>query len=289
MEFEQISPPATHQVQSFPKLSVNDCEKVTLSTKSPTDRLLSPCSKQILVKKINAEGKKSSESGNIWAEEENFPQPYQSIILGSSSVKRKSVLERNGWSFTTASPDIDEKAIRDDDPLILPLLVAKAKASALTDRLTESILTPTILLTSDQIVLFKQEIREKPQIEEEAREFLSSYSNDTVSTVTAVTATHLPSGRQSSDVNIASVSFKLIPEETVETVLATAEVYSSAGALVIENEVLRGFIQHIEGDIDSLRGLPMRSTVRCIHAVTDIPVTIEDPTMPNTENKLDRR
>ena len=91
-------------------------------------------------------------------------------------------------------PDIDEKAIRDDDPLLLPVLIAIAKATAIFDRLDKNH-DPFILLTSDQIVLFKTEVREKPVNEAEAVRFLSSYSDEQVSTISAVVATHFPSGK----------------------------------------------------------------------------------------------
>ncbi len=53
------------------------------------------------------------------------------IVLGSSSKWRKEVLRSMGYTFTTMSPDIDEKAIRDADPHILTLKIARAKAEAL--------------------------------------------------------------------------------------------------------------------------------------------------------------
>ena len=95
-------------------------------------------------------------------------------------------------------PDIDEKAIRHDDPYTLPVLIAKAKAEAIIGRLDKN-MSPFVLLTSDQIVLFGNEIREKPVDENEAEKFLSSYSNQNVSTVSAVVATHFPSGKSIHD------------------------------------------------------------------------------------------
>ena len=115
------------------------------------------------------------------------------LILGSSSKNRQTILNLANWAHTVLVPNIDEKEIRDDDPYLLPVLIAKAKAAAILMRLD---LTgePFVLLTSDQIVLFGSEIREKPIDETEAFRFLSSYSNQEVSTISAVVATHYPSG-----------------------------------------------------------------------------------------------
>ena len=115
------------------------------------------------------------------------------LILGSSSKNRQTILNLASWVHTVLEPNIDEKEIRDDDPYLLPVLIAKAKAAAILTRfdLTGA---PFVLLTSDQIVLFGSEVREKPIDEAEAFRFLSSYSNQEVSTISAVVATHYPSG-----------------------------------------------------------------------------------------------
>lgn len=123
-----------------------------------------------------------------------FPQATNlPIILGSSSSNRQFVLSRCGWHFDVMVPDIDEKAIRNPDPYLLPVIIAKAKATAILSRLDVS-RGPFVLLTADQIVLYGSEVREKPINEAQAMEFLSSYSEREVSTVSAVVATHYPSG-----------------------------------------------------------------------------------------------
>jgi septum formation protein len=115
------------------------------------------------------------------------------IILGSSSSNRQFVLNHSGWQYDVIAPDIDEKAIRNPDPFLLPVIIAKAKATAILSRLDDS-RGPFMLLTADQIVLYGSEVREKPINEAQATEFLSSYSEREVSTVSAVVATHYPSG-----------------------------------------------------------------------------------------------
>ncbi|CAN0297862.1 unnamed protein product, partial [Laminaria digitata] len=69
------------------------------------------------------------------------------VVLGSSSRHRRAVMEALGWQFSTASPDIDEKAIRDPDPRKMCAEIARAKAEALVGRLDK----PGLLITSDQV------------------------------------------------------------------------------------------------------------------------------------------
>lgn len=115
------------------------------------------------------------------------------LTLGSSSSNRQTVLSLSGWNFEVAVPDIDEKSFRSNDPNLLPVIIAKAKATAILGRVSED-REPFILLTADQIVLYQDEIREKPMNEHQATYFLSSYSNHEVHTISAVVATHYPSG-----------------------------------------------------------------------------------------------
>src|ERR1041385_5046735 len=105
------------------------------------------------------------------------------IILGSKSPGRKSVLEHAGYEFEVMVSNINEKAIRSDDYKQLPLLLARAKATVLVPKIKK----PAILITSDQVVIYKGELREKPADENQAREYLKSYGGDSAAiTHTAV-------------------------------------------------------------------------------------------------------
>ena len=148
----------------------------------------------------------------------------------------------------------------------MPLLIAKAKADALLMRLraldsNES----SLLLTSDQIVLFSDTVREKPVDAAEATFFLSSYSDRSVATVSAVVITEYPSGVQTSGVDIAKVHWKTISDEVVSKVVAKGEIFSSAGGFRIEDEDLNPLLDGLEGSVDSVMGLPVDLTVALLH------------------------
>ena len=196
---------------------------------SPTDHLVSPTSKRLLDQRT-LPLHPFIRTANIPASHGLFTEPVISqfqlanevqprevptslpIVLGSSSSSRRQIMEMLQWPFEVMVPDIDEKSIRCDDHMKLPLLIAKAKAEAIWERISSSAppddqpTEPFILITSDQIVYYNGEVREKPVSEEEASLFLSSYSGRAVSTISAVVVTHWPSGRQSHDVDVATGS-----------------------------------------------------------------------------------
>lgn len=68
--------------------------------------------------------------------------PFPAPVCMSRSLQRSQ--------FSTASPDIDEKAIRDPDPRKMCAEIARAKAEALVGRLDR----PGLLITSDQVGIY---------------------------------------------------------------------------------------------------------------------------------------
>lgn len=142
-----------------------------------------------------------------------------------------------------------EKAVRSEDPMELPLLVAKAKATAVIEKLKQidTSIVPSIVITMDQVVLFKDTIREKPESETEAVQFLSSYSDQMVSTISGVVVTHFPSMVQRSGVDVAKVYWKTISPQIVRKVVNKNEIYKSAGGFKIEDDDLNPLIRRIEG------------------------------------------
>eukprot|EP00752_Nemacystus_decipiens_P004725 g4308.t1 len=175
------------------------------------------------------------------------------IVLGSSSSHRRAVMDQLGWQFSTASPDIDEKAIRDPDPRKMCAEIARAKAGALV----ESLEKPGILITADQVCLFEDEVREKPDNTQEAEAFLASYSGRSVKTLSALCVTNLDTGRVSEGVHEATVFWKEIPTSAIDAVVARGRIMSSAGGFALEDPDLGSLVDRIEGSVDSIFGLPV--------------------------------
>lgn len=89
-----------------------------------------------------------------------------SIVLGTSSKWRRSLFASRfpGQVFTTASADINEKAVTAGyadrgraDPEVLTLALAHAKADAILPMLADQNI---LLITSDQVLSFDGTIRE---------------------------------------------------------------------------------------------------------------------------------
>ncbi|CAA7393701.1 unnamed protein product [Spirodela intermedia] len=192
------------------------------------------------------------------------------IILGSKSVARRKILADMGYQFTVMTADIDEKGIRRENPAELVSVLAKAKADAIISRLniadyegTDN--EPTLLITSDIVVVHKGIIREKPSSEEEAWEFLKGYSGGHVSTVGSVVITNLKTGVRIEGLDTAEVYFHDIPDEIIAKLIDERVVFNVAGGLLLEHPLQLPFVEAVVGASDSVMGLPMALTEELIH------------------------
>lgn len=182
------------------------------------------------------------------------------IILGSQSATRRTLLARLVPDFETLSADIDEQAIRSDDYERLPLLLAHAKADALLPRIHE----PALLITADQVVVCNNELREKPRCAEEVRRYLASYAHHPAQTNTAVVVHNTATGKRVEGIDIARVYYQPLPEAVVEQLIEEGGVFSAAGGFLVEDPLTEPYIIRVEGEKDSIMGLPLQLTMRLL-------------------------
>lgn len=185
------------------------------------------------------------------------------IILGSKSKGRQQMLMDMGYQFEVTSADIDEKAIRFSDPSELTLALSNAKADALLPKITQA----ALLITSDQVVSCHGLILEKPEHPEEVRDFFQLYTQHPPQTVTAVTVTNTSTGARKSGVSLATVWMKNIPKNVIEQWIQEGKVFTYAGGFGIQDMLAGGYIEKLEGDIDSVIGLPKKLTRQLLQAV----------------------
>ncbi|XP_061349703.1 uncharacterized protein LOC133294947 isoform X4 [Gastrolobium bilobum] len=190
------------------------------------------------------------------------------IILGSSSVPRRKILSEMGYEFTIMPADIDEKSIRKETPEELVMALAEAKAEAILKRLPvdDSLkdADPTLLITSDQVVVYEGVIREKPSSKEEARQFLKDYSGRHAATVGSVLVTNLKTGLRKGEWDRVEIYFNEIPDEIIEKLVDEGITLNVAGGLIIEHPLIFPFVKEVVGTTDSVMGLPKNLTEKLL-------------------------
>ncbi len=183
------------------------------------------------------------------------------LILGSQSEARQKVLQDAGLTFTVVPANIDEKQIRDDNLETLPLLVARAKADALVQRITE----PLLLITADTVAVFDGQLREKPESAEQAEQYLADYvPNKPVQTNTGVVVTNTQTGKRVEGFDSAAAYFRPIPHDIIKQLVATGRPFKWAGGFAIDDPLLKPYVDKIEGKYQSIYGLPLELTMQLL-------------------------
>lgn len=187
------------------------------------------------------------------------------IILGSSSPSRKAVLTSMGFVFTVISPDIDEKAIRKEDPRELVEAIAQAKMDAVLALVQED----AIVITSDQVMVVDGKVREKPRSKEEAYEFLSTFSTKPQTATSCTVVCNTATGKRVSAIDEVTVTMDPVPDEYVKTFIESGEAMKYAGGLAAEHPSFLPYV-HFDGEMESLMGLPKEKTQKMIEEVGSV-------------------
>jgi septum formation protein len=183
------------------------------------------------------------------------------LVLGSQSQGRKSVLEKMGYDFEIVVADIDEKLIRDSDPKKLTLKIANAKADEVIKKVDDS----SIIITSDSVVVANGNIIEKPVDENEAREHLKDISNNVAQKlVSAVVLVNTSTNKRFDGVSEATVVFNKIPQENIDKFIVSGDVFKVAGSFAVEHPFFKPFIKEINGEIETITGLPKELTQKLL-------------------------
>ena len=210
-------------------------------------------------------------------EQAGLPTP---IILGSASFTRKLILKEMGVNYDIVVRPIDEKGIGDrekDEPSDLVLRLAKAKCAHLFNEIQNGntdvdLSREWVVLTGDQVVTHNGKILEKPENEEEAKDFVARYGKMPPSTVGSCVLTHIPSGIQVSGVDTATIHFKetVATSNLIERLIADGEpVMSCAGGLMVEHPYVKEHLERIDGTEDSVMGLSKDLVLRLLGELSE--------------------
>jgi MAF protein len=189
-------------------------------------------------------------------DEKTFSWP---IVLGSSSKWRAQIMAKMGFQCAAQlSPDIDEKAIRDDDPRVMTVAIARAKADALMARVSE----PSILVTCDEVIVCNGTVREKPESEEQCREFMRAYEHHPAEAYCGVVVRNTGNDQEFFGCDRAVQHFKRIDDDKISELIAIGDVMQCCGGFVVEQ--LDGYLGPLEGEVECVEGLPVALTKRLI-------------------------
>ena len=177
----------------------------------------------------------------------NFNCP---LILASSSPRRQYLMKEAGFNFVPQTPDIDESFPADLDITEVPKYLARKKAEVFLKNITNE-----IVISSDTVVIVKNEILNKPLNRKEALEMLSKLSGQTHTVITAVCLL----GKEKIDCfdDHTEVTFTVLTQDEMEFYVDTYKPYDKAGAYGAQDWIGLVAIEKINGSYFTVMGMPM--------------------------------
>jgi len=176
----------------------------------------------------------------------------KTIVLGSTSPFRKSLLEKFNLPFETAKPNIDESPLENETPQALVERLSVEKAKAVANEFPDA-----LIIGSDQVAVCEGEILGKPHTHENAIKQLTKFSNKKIEFLTGLTVYDSGTGETHSVVEPFNVHFKSLSASAIDNYLRAETPYNCAGSFKSEGLGICLF-EKLEGDDpNSLIGLPL--------------------------------
>lgn len=183
------------------------------------------------------------------------------LILGSTSVYRKALLQRLRLPFDVVAPDVDETPMPGESPPALAERLAMQKACAVADLHPQA-----VVIGADQVADLAGEPLGKPGNHARAVEQLQRMRGRTVIFQTAVAVVCRDSGFASQSLSQVHVHFGLYDDQTIDTYLHAEQPYDCAGSAKSEGLGI-ALIDRIDSqDPTALVGLPLIHTCRLLRA-----------------------
>jgi len=180
----------------------------------------------------------------------------RTLILASSSPRRKALLEQLGIRCEVRPVDIDESVREGETPrgYVERLALEKARAARTDDG--------AVVLGADTAVVVDDDILGKPRDFAHAREMLKRLADREHEVLTAVAVV---AGAHEEVVTTTSrVVFGPLTDETIEAYWATGEPADKAGAYAVQG-IAGAFVRELHGSVTGVIGLPLYETVELLH------------------------
>lgn len=187
--------------------------------------------------------------------------PQRQIILASTSVYRRELLERLRLPFTVIASHVDEAALPGETPEALARRLALAKAQAVAAQHPEC-----LVIGSDQVADLNGEALGKPGTHDRAVAQLQRMRGQTVIFQTAVAVVCQATGFAKTELAPVKVQFRDLSDAQIERYLLAEQPYDCAGSAKSEGLGI-ALLAHIgNDDPTALVGLPLIRTCHLLEA-----------------------
>lgn len=190
------------------------------------------------------------------------------LILASSSPYRLNLLKKAGLKPITDKPEVDESLIKkkyfNKGPLYVAKELAKLKSESIAFK--NSYTAPFVIIGSDQVCVFENQILDKPGSFENNFIHLKKLQSKTHTLITAVC--YIYKLKQDDPFkyiefyNETRLTMKPLTDEDIRSYLKKDAPYDCAGGYKFESQG-HTLIDHIKSeDLTAIEGLPMKECLK---------------------------
>ena len=193
------------------------------------------------------------------------------IVLASASPRRRELLQQAGVTFRVHAVDADEtldERLAADPPEAVKKLAERKAAAAVEQLVTPDYDGTLVVIGSDTMVVLRGEIFGKPRDAADAERMLRALSGcgHDVHTAVLVGVVNAPAGEDlglfyRTFVDTTYVYFRDLSDDEICGYIASGEPFDKAGAYGIQGAA-GAFVDHIEGALDTVIGLPAERLLR---------------------------
>ena len=174
------------------------------------------------------------------------------LVLASSSVHRRQLLERLGLPFECAPPGVDEAPLAGESPAALATRLARAKALAVARERNDA-----IVIGSDQVALRGEQVLGKPGDPERCRAQLAASSGCELTFLTAVCVVAAGGAQTFEHIDRTIVQMRVLDHAEIARYVAQDRPWDCAGGFKAESLGV-ALVSRIETvDPTALTGLPL--------------------------------
>jgi septum formation protein len=181
------------------------------------------------------------------------------LVLASTSVYRKQLLQKLGLPFETASPDIDESPLDDETPQQLVMRLAEAKAKTIAQQFPDA-----LIIGSDQVAVIGDTILGKPGNFENAVAQLQAAAGKQVDFKTGLCLYNSATRHGKTRCETYSVVFRHLSDEQIKSYVRHEQPYDCAGSFKSEGLGIALFERLMGDDPNTLVGLPLIALIQML-------------------------
>lgn len=173
------------------------------------------------------------------------------IILATSSPRRKELFDKFNIDYQAVESKVSEVLDPRDKPIPYAMAIAYAKAYEVSKQYEDK-----IVIGADTIVVYKDEILEKPKDEEDAYRMLQLLSGKEHQVISGLAIINLSQNKKVVDYDLTKVKFRDLEPITIRKYIETEEPLDKSGAYGIQG--LGGIlVESIAGSYYNVIGLPL--------------------------------